>query len=175
MRSIPLMTNDDSFRAAIGRQLSAAIEMLDNAMAACPDTLWDDGSGQHAFWYLAFHTLFWLDLYLTGSVEGFAPPAPFTLEELDPAGIIPDRPYPKDELRGYLTQCRSRMRAAIGGLTDETARRSCRFGWGEVGYLELLMYNLRHVQHHVGQLNLMLRQKAGSAPGWVARGDRAGG
>jgi hypothetical protein len=167
-----LMINDDPFRDAIGRQLGAAIDMLDNAMAACPDPLWDDGSGQHAFWYLAFHTLFWLDLYLTGSVEGFAPPAPFTLEELDPAGVIPARPYTVEELRGYLAHGRGRMRAAIGGLTDETAGRRCRFGWGEAGYLELLMYNLRHVQHHVGQLNLMLRRKAGGAPRWVARGSR---
>ena len=55
------------------------------------------------------------------------------------------------------------------GLTDETAARRCRFGWGESGYLELLLYNLRHVQHHVGQLNLMLGREAGSAPRWVAR------
>ena len=166
------MTIDDPFRDAIGRQLGAAIDMLGNAVSACPDRLWDDGSGLHAFWYLTFHTLFWLDLYLLGSVEDFTPPAPFALEELDPAGVIPDRSYTKDELRGYLVHCRSRMCAALGGLTDETAARPCRFGWGEAGYLELLLYNLRHVQHHVGQLNLMLRREAGSAPRWVARGSR---
>jgi hypothetical protein len=164
------MTSDDSLRAAIGRQLGAAIDMLDNAMAACPDPIWDDGSGLHAFWYLAFHTLFWLDLYLAGSVEGFAPPSPFTLEELDPAGVIPGRPYAKAELHGYLTHCRRHLQGTIEGLTEETAGRRCRFGWGEASYLELLLYNLRHVQHHVGQLNLMLRQKAGNAPRWVARG-----
>ncbi len=170
MRSMLGMIIDDSFRDAIGRQLGAAIDMLDNAMAACPDSLWDDGSRQHAFWYIAYHALFWLDLYLAGSAEGFAPPAPFTLEELDPAGVIPGRPYTKEELRGYLAHCRGRMRAAIGGLTDETAARRYRFGWGEASYLELLLYNLRHVQHHVGQLNLMLRRKTGSAPRWVALG-----
>jgi len=44
---------------------------------------------QPEVWYLAFHTLFWLDLYLSGPAEGFAPPAPFTRVELDPAGILP--------------------------------------------------------------------------------------
>jgi hypothetical protein len=164
------MNIDDSLRTAMGRQLGAAIDMLDNAMAACPDPIWDDGSGQYSFWYLAFHTLFWLDLYLTGSVEGFAPPAPFTLDELDPAGIIPDRACTKQELRRYLEHCRRCLQGAIAGLSDETAGRRCRFGWGEASYLELLLYNLRHVQHHAGQLNLMLRQKAGNAPRWVARG-----
>ncbi len=167
------MTLRDAFLAGLGRQFGAAADMLDNAMAACPAPLWDDGSGPHAFWYIAFHALFWFDLYLFGSVEGFAPPEPFTLEELDPAGVIPARPYPQEDLRAYLAHCRRRMRAAIGGLTDETAARRCRFGWGEASYLELLLYNLRHVQHHVGQLNLMLRQETGSAPRWVARGDPA--
>ena len=75
-------------------------------MAACPDELWrvrlwDDAElpGAAEFWYIAYHTLFWLDLYLSGAVEGFAPPAPFTLDELDPAGCCP-----KDRTPG--TSCR---------------------------------------------------------------------
>lgn len=169
------MTIDDSLRDAIGNQFGAAVEMLDNAIAACPDQVWDEGSGLHAFWYLAFHALFWLDLYLSGSVEGFAPPAPFTLDELDPAGLLPDRTYTKEELHGYLAHCRRRLQGALAGLGLQTAARRCRFGWGESSYLELLMYNMRHVQHHVGQLNLMLRKNAGSAPRWVARGSRGPG
>jgi uncharacterized damage-inducible protein DinB len=33
----------------------------------------------------------------------------------------------------------------------------------------MLLYNLRHLQHHVAQLNLMMRQTASKAPGWVAK------
>ena len=36
-----------------------------------------------------------------------------------------------------------------------------------MGFAELLLYNLRHVQHHAGQLNLMLRQETDAAPGRV--------
>ena len=32
------------------------------------------------------------------------------------------------------------------------------------------MDNLRHVQHHTAQLNLLLRQRTDSAPRWVSRG-----
>jgi len=31
------------------------------------------------------------------------------------------------------------------------------------------LYNLRHVQHHAAQLNLILRQTIDSAPPWVGR------
>jgi uncharacterized damage-inducible protein DinB len=34
--------------------------------------------------------------------------------------------------------------------------------------LEILLYNLKHVQHHVGQLNLLLREETGQAADWVS-------
>ena len=34
--------------------------------------------------------------------------------------------------------------------------------------LEILLYNLKHVQHHTGQLNLLLREETGQAAGWVS-------
>jgi hypothetical protein len=33
----------------------------------------------------------------------------------------------------------------------------------------MLLYNLRHVQHHAAQLNLILRQTVDAAPRWVGR------
>ncbi len=143
--------------------------MLENAMLDCPEALWADRSRKPEVWYLVYHTLFWLDLYLSGSVEGFAPPAPFNLDELDPAGLLPERPYTKAELRTYLEHGRRKCRGTIGALTDREAHRRCAFGWGEVSFAELLLYNMRHVQHGAAQLNLILRQAVDSAPGWVAR------
>ena len=158
-----------AMKRIVWRQFGAAIDMLENAMRDCPDDLWSDRSRQPEFWYLAYHTLFWLDLYLSGPVEGFAPPAPFTLEELDPAGLLPERPYTKRELQRYLEHGREKCRSAIDGLTEQREGERFRFGWGEASYSELLLYNMRHVQHHAGQLNLILRQRIDSAPGWVAQ------
>ena len=59
--------------------------------------------------------------------------------------------------------------AAIEGLTDEKALERSAFGWVEMSYAELLLYNMRHVQHHAAQLNLILRQRTDSAPGWIAQ------
>jgi len=162
---------DATWRAIIWRQFGASIEMVENAVAACPEELWGDRSRRPEFWYVVYHTLFWLDLYLSGAAEGFAPPAPFTPAETDPSGLMPERVYTKDELRAYLEHGREKCRAAVENLTDEAARRRCRFSWGEVSFAELLLYNMRHVQHHAAQLNLMLRQATDAAPGWVARAE----
>lgn len=45
------------------RQLGGALKMLENAIVACPDSVWSDARRAPAqqFWYLAYHTLFFLD------------------------------------------------------------------------------------------------------------------
>ena len=143
--------------------------MLENALRACPDELWADRSKHPEFWYVGYHALFFLDLYLSDSVEGFSPPPPFTLDELDPAGRLPERPYTKDELLAYLEHGRGKCREAIESLTDEKVRERRRFPWLATGAGALLLYNMRHVQHHAAQLNLILRQQTDTAPRWVAR------
>jgi hypothetical protein len=158
------------WKTTIAEQLGAAIDMLDNAIVACPDKLWSDHSQKVEYWYIAYHTLFFLDLYLSGSVEGFTPPAPFTLSELDPAGIIPEQPYTKEELQNYLNHNRRKCQLTIEALTDQRACEKCSFQWlKEVNRLDLIFISIRHVQHHTAQLNLILRQQVNSAPRWVSK------
>ncbi len=158
---------ETDWRAIIGRQFAASIDMLENALVACPDELWSDRTRQTEFWYVVFHTLFYLDLYLSGTTEGFAPPAPYTLDEMNPAGVLPERAYTKDELHAYLKHGREKCRTVFEELMGEQAQQRCVFTWGEMSYAELLLDNMRHVQHHAAQLNLILRQTTDAAPLWV--------
>lgn len=160
---------DTFWKTILWQQFGASIDMLENALVACPDELWGDRSQRPEFWYIVYHTLFYLDLYLSGSLEGFVPPLPYTLDELDPAGLMPERVYPKEELRGYLAHSRNKCRAVIEALTVEKAQKPCVFPWNEMSFAELLLDNMRHVQHHAAQLNLILRQKIDAAPRWVAK------
>lgn len=149
------------------RQFGAAIDMLENAIHACPEPLWRDRARNPEYWYLVYHTLFFLDYYLAESAAGFTPPAPFNLDELDPAGILPDRVYTKAEMLSYLAHGRGKAKAVIGALTEAGAREHRPFGTIDCPFLELILYNMRHVQHHAAQLNLILRQQIDSAPRWV--------
>ncbi len=158
------------------RQFAAAIDTMGHALNACPDELWqsplwDDSvfPGGSCFWYVAYHAIFWCDMYLTGVVEGFAPPAPFDLNEFDPNGLLPERVFTKSELLEYLAYCRRKSRETILSLTDEKANQLCYFTWAKDGvrFAELLLDNMRHVQEHAAQLNMFLGQQAGISTGWV--------
>ena len=168
------------------RQIGAAIDMLDNALVACPAALWTgriwdappspDFPSQFAeFWYVAFHTLKWLDLYLAGvPEEEFVPSAPFPRGEIDSGETLPAQPCTKEELRAYLASTRRKCRTSLVELKDEQARRPVEYSWSAgqpISYLELQIYNLRHVQEHAAQLSLFLGQHAipHEDLDWVAR------
>src|SRR5512138_446903 len=160
------------------RQVGAAIDMLGDALRDCPDDLWEEplwgdqsdqwvAKGFSAFWYLGYHALFWLDLYLTGAEEGFAPPEPFDLVEMQPGEALP-RTYTREALLRYLDYCRLKCQQTLSTMSGEEAARLCRFGWGEVSFAELQLYNMRHVQEHGAQLRLLLGQQVGKSARWVS-------
>lgn len=160
---------DRPWKDAIWGQFGAAIDMLAAAIEACPDDLWFARDREPQFWYLASHTLFWLDYYLDDDRASFRPPAPFGLEELDPAGVIPEPPHTKDQLRAYLAHGRRKCHDTIAAMSDDRAGTRHQFRWGQVTGMELLIYNLRHVQHGAAQLNLLLRQAIDDAPRWIGQ------
>jgi hypothetical protein len=160
---------DATLRTVLWHQFGGAIDMLENAIRSCPDELWGDRNREPQFWYLAYHTLFYLDLYLGNSTKGFTPPAPFTRAEIDPSGVLPERVYSKAELLQYLEHGREKARSRIAALTPDNSIQRCEYGWIDLSVAESLLYNMRHVQHHAAQLNLLLRQTTDNAPRWVSR------
>lgn len=166
---------DTTLKTSIWQQFGAAIDMLDDAIRLCPDRLWTavlwkdpDAVEYGQFWFVAYHTLFWLDLYLTSSYDDFAPPPPFI------RGKLPEKPYTKDQIRAYLDQCRGKCKSTIESLTDEKALQRCTFDWVEASFLEMQLYNMRHVQEHAAQLSLLLGQHDVSGFDWVTKARNEG-
>lgn len=161
---------DNRLKASIWQQYGAALDTLDDALRLCPDHLWtvqlwnDDEDARYGqFWFIAYHTLFWTDLFLTGSMSGFKPPSPFI------RGQLPETPYSQEQVKTYLDQCRTKGKAAIEELTDEQAYQICTFEWMQPTFLELQIYSFRHIQEHAAQLNLVLGEHGVTGQDWVAQ------
>ena len=163
---------DETTLDAVRGQFGASLDSLGLAMDACPPALWNDRASGQAFGDHVFHVLFWLDFYLAESPATFAPPAPFGVEEMDPAGVLPPQVHAPDALHGYLAHVRARVRAALAAFAADPAAAAevKHLGNTDLSALEWLLYNLRHVQHHVGQLQMLLRQHGVEPPRWVRRG-----
>ena len=161
---------NSNWRTSLWNQVGAAIDTLGDTIHFCPDHLWtvslwedpeDERYGQ--FWFIAYHTLFWFDLFLFGTKEGFKPPVPFI------RGQLPEQPYTKDQIIEYLGICRQKSQSILNELTEEQAQQRCVFEWMEPSYLELQLYSIRHVQEHAAQLSLVLGQNGVTGMDWVAR------
>ncbi|BFP42551.1 hypothetical protein FGF1_33960 [Flavobacteriaceae bacterium GF1] len=53
-------------------------------------------------------------------------------------------------------------------MTDKIATSRWKNDYKDYPVLEILLYNMRHVQHHAAQLNLLLRQEINDSPKWVS-------
>jgi hypothetical protein len=159
---------EKSSREILWKQFGAAIDMLEDSIVLCPQSFWTD----NRFWYPAYHVIFYLDYYLDTEPDRFMPPSPFTLSEFDPNGEMPERVYTKKELLDYLELCRRKCFDLIYGLDEQNAAKRFVNEYKNLSRLEIILYNLRHVQHHVGQLNLLLRQNIDDAPRWVSQARR---
>lgn len=162
---------DQNCKTLIWNQMGAAIDSLGKAIDHTPDEHWTDDTEYHQIWYMAFHTIFWLDYYLSIPTEEFAPPAPFTMSEMDPSGIIPDPAYTKEQLKTYLAYCREKTKNLILNLTEEQAGYLCHTSKVDIRLDEMLLYSMRHTQHHTAQIHLLLRQRIDSAPRWTFRAE----
>ena len=158
----------DELKGMLWRQFGAVLEMLESSIMVCPESFWD----KKDFWYSVYHTIFWLDYYSSTDPDSFFPPESFTLSEFDPKEILPERIYSKQELLQYLEFAGKKCFCLIDGLNEETSKE--RFITKKKNYnrIEMIIYSMRHVQHHIGQLNLLLRQNEDVAGIWVSETDR---
>jgi hypothetical protein len=159
----------DSLNTSLWHQFGASIDMLENALTACPNELW---STESKFWYIGYHTLYWLDYYLSADMpmeKDFVPPPPFTKSEFE-YNAMPERVYDKTELLNYLRFGKKKLHELLTTITpEELLTKRFVSEWKDYSIFEMLLYNMRHVQHHTAQLNLLLRQGVNDVPDWVSR------
>jgi len=101
--------------------------------------------------------LFFTDLYLTASEETFS------LREIhrkggDERGDGLSPGVPRAELLPYVQLCRAKAIEVVANETEQSLAGPSGFSWRKCSRLELHIYNIRHVQHHTGQLSAYLRR-----------------
>lgn len=176
----------EALKDCLWKNFGAAIDMLKNAIAMFPDEQWNSNK---KFFYNAYHCAVFLDYYLTIPPIHFSPILPYTLKEPNEIpeeaidDVVPDSIYSKAELLNYVETSREKCRILIAGLTEATLLKSwltqspdenldlASMDSRKCSILEILFYNMRHVQHHAAQLNLMLRQTINKAPDYVSMAD----
>lgn len=166
-------------------QFRAALLMLEQCIERCPEGLWDAQVAKYPVWQVVHHVLSFVDCYLSPSDQAFIAlmASRAAAREADgtpafnpqPAGIAelaeeyPSRRFSRDEMLTYVRLGREKADAVLAAETDAALTGPSGFPRLPFPRLELHLYNLRHIQHHAGQLSAVLRRE-GIDTDWVGRG-----
>ncbi|MEO8512772.1 MAG: DinB family protein [Ignavibacteria bacterium] len=173
----------DTLKLELWKQFGAALDMFENAISKCPEHLWtynystgkDTLHAKHIdeirgnYWYIIFHTLFFIDYYLDMDPDSFKMPEPFNIKEEEIDEVMPEKIYSKEELLGYLAHCRNKLHDLLKDMDEAKAAHRWKNPWKDYSMIEITIYNMRHVQHHTGQLNMLLGRIDHNLPVWVSQ------
>jgi uncharacterized damage-inducible protein DinB len=165
---------DMYLKQIITGQFEAALCMLNECVQRCPPEHWEDKIANDSFRQVAYHTLYYVDYYLSPGEQAFA------LREIHQQGgdertsaVSPG--LSKGDTLAYLTLCRQKMLATLAAESAESLQGPSGFTRLAFSRGELHFYNVRHVQHHVGQLSAFLRRIDHSSESWWVRTGWRGG
>lgn len=143
-------------------QYEAALSMLRDAIDSCPAEHWEVKVANDPARFVAFHTLYWADIYLSKRESEFQSHE-FVMEG---RGLPLGQPFPEGQLPPGLSQSRSleyadfciaKARNVLAGESESDLAGECGF-WQSISRAELHVYNIRHIQHHTGALAAHIRR-----------------
>lgn len=152
-------------------QYGSALKMLINAINQCPDNLWADFNYNSPYWQITYHTLHFTALYLSKNELAFSPPANHRpgIHQLGTLSLTQNSDalqsgYSKSEPQEYTIQTINSLEQKID---EHNLAEPSGFEWLTMNKLELHLYNLRHLQHHIGQLIERLHQNGIKGISWI--------
>jgi hypothetical protein len=80
----------------------------------------------------------------------------------------PVQTYTKTEILEYLNFCYAKVDAYFNNIEDNHLLEKNTVK--DMPFIELLIYNTRHIQHHAAQLGLRVQQITGKELEWVSSG-----
>jgi hypothetical protein len=164
-------------RTILVSQFEATLCMLDHCIRLCPPEHWEGKIANCTFRWAAYHTLFWVDLYLSPGDENTFALRDFHERGGDERLNEPCFGLSKEETLNYVSICRRKLLETLAAETAESLQSPSGLLGRPKTRGELHIYNLRHVQHHVGQLSAYLRRvdptlNDSKGPPWIGVGWR---
>lgn len=157
---------DAIFLSLCHSQYNAAIKMMQKLIEACPEDLWKKHTKFPPFWQQIYHILYYLDFYSENSPKNFKPQ--FSIKE-DLNEKLDDF-LTKEELMKYASKLKQKINTKLDFLSTKKLESKTEFHWTGTTEAEKIVYNLRHAQHHIGQLNFLLKNEGYEPVKWILAG-----
>ncbi len=160
---------------AVLEQYGASFKMIENLVKKCPENYWDDAKNGPPFFKIVYHTMYFIDVYLSRNKEERTSFTPRFPEQEDYATSKenfsnPEEPtLPKSEVLNYLKELRIKGKKRFENLTLQELTSESVFEWHGSSILSSILYNLRHIMLHIGALQRRLRMQGIEEDNWVSK------
>ncbi|MFW9904037.1 MAG: DinB family protein [Candidatus Thorarchaeota archaeon] len=153
---------------AVNLELGAAFAMLENAIIHADERVWNNSEDLHPFWSIAYHTIFFCHFYFSD----FNPNIVNVEEEYQLPNYmsqwkksydfdlsvesVPSKELLLQFLKETREELRSRFSSEVSSQIGELAT-----AWSLDETMPkgtMLLYVMRHIMQHVGELNILLRR-----------------
>lgn len=140
-------------------QYFSALRMLQHLIEKCPESLWLESTALTPFWQVAYHALYYTHIYLQPSENEYISWDKERGESHILSQVIPwdpsrkphvGAPYSQAELLEYLQFCFQQVEKQLPRMDWDAPSG---FSWLPFSKAELHLYNIRHLQQHVGELS----------------------
>jgi hypothetical protein len=138
----------------IVRQLKPSFRMLEQVIAICPKSLWSQKNIDPPIWQQIYHVLYGIDYWFSKSKSDFAPPV-FNTEVHAVLGEEAKGFIEQEDMKDYMDYVENKAEKHLTELDIETISSPSPI-YSKWTNLDVIMEQLRHLQHHIGYLNRVL-------------------
>lgn len=151
-------------------QFEAMLDMLCACVEKCPDALWGEGGPTAPYWREAYHVCFWTHNHL-GPAGRRAHPAPFGAG-IDPRlSTLPDTCCSRVQVLDWIDELRRLAAETLNTMDDDALLADDDYAGEEDeefrSVLHRHLYALRHAQHHIGRMTVVLARNGITLNHWA--------
>jgi DinB superfamily len=154
-----------SFIEILRRQFYPSFQMLANLIEACPERQWAEQDSGNPFWQRIMHTLVGIQFWLREVDEEFAAPD-FGQGQIPDLDVAPAFPVTKQMVREYQAVTAERVEAFFSKMDDRRLIQMSRVN-AACTYADIVIMQIRHIQHHVGYCNSLLTSSPEGTTKWL--------
>lgn len=152
-------TTSVSMTETLRRQITPAIEMLQDVIEQCSDDIWMLSGGNAPIWEQVYHATFWLNAWARDWSTPFEKPAFHSDQALElESGASPE--ITREQMRDYLEKVERECLSFLDNLADDTLL----IEQHDRTPADRIIGQIGHVQYHVGMIHLRIKEITGKYP-----------
>ena len=149
------MVNEEIFlNLVLVRQIQPAFRMLRNIVDTCPKALWAQKNIDPPIWQQVYHALYGADYWFSKDKSSFVTPK-FDAEVNSVLGEESKGFIDKNAMVGYLEYVENKVISFLDQLDEDGLTKPSPL-YNKWTNLDVVLEQLRHLQHHVGYLNRVI-------------------